>query len=90
MLAEFTVQLHTLAATRHDAPPRRFSKPYRSPMDDIEGVVYRLALRSEVPEDAWRTRLQWIAAFVGVPGLDDGFIHCSTAEQERVRDGMRI
>ena len=44
-------------------------------------VLYRLALAAEVPDDAWRTRLQWISAFKGVAGLDDQFIHLSTAAQ---------
>lgn len=43
--------------------------------------LYRLALAAEVPEDAWRTRLGWTTAFVGVPGLDASFVHLSTAEQ---------
>ena len=43
--------------------------------------VYRLASSAEVPEDAWHTRSKWIAGYVGVPGLDEEFIHCSTAEQ---------
>ena len=43
--------------------------------------LFRLALTDEVPEDAWRTRLQWTSAYKGVPGLDDTFIHLSTAEQ---------
>lgn len=51
-------------------------------MDNLEGgVVYRLALADQVADDAWRTRLQWTTAFVGVAGLDNKFIHCSTAEQ---------
>ena len=50
-------------------------------MDDPDGVVLRLALRADVPEDAWRTRLDWTGCFKGVPGLDDKFIHCSTTEQ---------
>jgi uncharacterized protein (DUF952 family) len=44
-------------------------------------VLYRLAPAAEVPDDAWRTRLQWTAAFVGTAGLDDDFVHLSTAEQ---------
>ena len=44
-------------------------------------VLYRLALAAELPDDAWRTRLQWTTAFVGVTGLDDHFVHLSTAEQ---------
>ena len=43
--------------------------------------LFRLAVADEVPEDAWRTRLQWTSAYKGVPGLDDTFIHLSTAEQ---------
>ena len=43
--------------------------------------LYRLALAAEVPDDAWRTRLQWATVFAGVAGLDDQFIHLSTAEQ---------
>ena len=43
--------------------------------------VYRLALAAEVPEDAWKRRLEWTTAYKGVAGLDDGFIHLSTAEQ---------
>ena len=43
--------------------------------------VYRLALASEIPEDAWKTRLQWTTAYTGVKPLDDKFIHCSSAEQ---------
>ena len=46
-----------------------------------EAEVYRLALASEVPNDAWKTRLQWTTVYKGVKGLDDKFIHCSTAEQ---------
>lgn len=43
--------------------------------------LYRLALAAEVPEDAWRTRLQWTTVYKGVGGLDDKFFHLSTAEQ---------
>jgi uncharacterized protein (DUF952 family) len=43
--------------------------------------LYRLALAAEVPDDAWKRRLEWTTAYKGVPGLDDGFIHLSTAEQ---------
>lgn len=49
-------------------------------MSDDESL-YRLVLAADIPEDAWRTRLQWTTAFVGVTGLDDQFIHLSTAEQ---------
>ncbi len=50
-------------------------------MDDPDGVIYRLARLAEVPDDAWRTRLDWTALYKGVAGLDDHFLHCSTAEQ---------
>ena len=43
--------------------------------------LYRLALKAEIPEDAWKTRLSWTTAYTGVPGLDDKFFHLSTAEQ---------
>ena len=43
--------------------------------------LYRLALAADVPEDAWKTRLQWTTAFSGVAGLDDNFLHLSSAEQ---------
>ena len=43
--------------------------------------LYRLALRAEVPEDAWKKRLQWKSSFTGLTGLDDVFIHLSTADQ---------
>mmetsp|Transcript_17016 Transcript_17016/g.43710 ORF Transcript_17016/g.43710 Transcript_17016/m.43710 type:complete len:179 (+) Transcript_17016:87-623(+) len=45
------------------------------------GELYRLALAAEVPDDAWASRLQWTTAYKGVPGLDDQFLHLSTAEQ---------
>jgi uncharacterized protein (DUF952 family) len=47
----------------------------------MEEELFRLALAAELPEDAWKTRLQWISAYEGVKGLDDKFIHLSTAEQ---------
>ena len=43
--------------------------------------MYRLALKSELPDDAWKTRLQWVTAYVGIAGLDDRFIRTSTKEQ---------
>lgn len=43
--------------------------------------LYRLALTADVPEDAWKTRLQWTTCYTGSPGLDDAFMHLSTAEQ---------
>ena len=43
--------------------------------------LYRLALAAEIPEDAWRTRLQWTTVYKGIAGLDDKFVHLSTAEQ---------
>ena len=47
-----------------------------------DSTVYRLALKAEIPDDAWRTRLQWVTAYAGVAGLDDRFVHMSaTAEQ---------
>ena len=33
-------------------------------MSDPE-VLYKLAFAASIPEDAWRTRLQWTACFVG-------------------------
>lgn len=51
------------------------------PTKHDDDVLCRLALAAEVPDDAWRTRLQWTAAFAGVAGLDDRFVHLSTAAQ---------
>ena len=50
-------------------------------MDDPDGILYRLALCAEVPDDAWRARLQYTGVYKGVAGLDGNFIHCSTPEQ---------
>jgi uncharacterized protein (DUF952 family) len=44
-------------------------------------VLYRLAKSSEIPEDAWRTRLDWTGLYAGVSPLDDAFLHLSTLEQ---------
>ena len=46
-------------------------------MDDP--VLFKLALAADVPEDAWRTRLDWTTAFVGDQSAS--FIHLLTAEQ---------
>lgn len=46
-------------------------------MDDL----FRLASAAEVPDDAWKTRLQWTSSYKGIAGLDDKFMHLSTAEQ---------
>ena len=43
--------------------------------------LFRLAQVADVPEDAWKTRLQWTTCYMGVAGLDDKFMHLSTAEQ---------
>ena len=43
--------------------------------------LYRLSLSAEIPEDAWRTRLQWTSCYKGVAGLDDHFLHLSSADQ---------
>ena len=57
------------------------SQPLPLRMAD-DSTLYRLALKSEIPDDAWRTRLQWVTAYAGISGLDDGFVHMSaTAEQ---------
>jgi len=50
-------------------------------MDDPDGILYRLAARSDVPEDAWARRLDYTGIYKGVRGLDDKFVHCSTPEQ---------
>ena len=52
----------------------------RAPMAD-DSTVYRLALKAEIPDDAWKTRLQWVTAYVGVVGEDDNFVHVFTKEQ---------
>ena len=49
-------------------------------MSSSNDVLYRLCLASEVPDDAWKTRLQWMTCFTGVKA-DDKFMHLSTAEQ---------
>ena len=46
-----------------------------------DNTVYRLALKSEIPDDAWKTRLQWVSAYMGVAGEDDNFVHVFTKEQ---------
>eukprot|EP00966_Prymnesium_polylepis_P211292 4892773-Prymnesium_polylepis.1 len=43
-------------------------------------VLYRLALKADIPEDAWRTRLQWTGAFVG-DQTTNKFISLLTAGQ---------
>ena len=43
--------------------------------------LFRLSHVADVPEDAWKSRLQWTTCFKGVAGLDDKFMHLSTAEQ---------
>ena len=45
----------------------------------MDEVLYKLAPASEVPDDAWRTRLGWTSAFVGDPSKS--FINLYTAEQ---------
>ena len=45
-----------------------------------DDLLYRLALASQVPDDAWRTRLQWTSAFAPVAGIDDAsFVKLSPA-----------
>lgn len=46
-------------------------------MDDQ--ILYKLVPAADVPEDAWRTRLQWTTAFVGKQSTS--FIHLLTGEQ---------
>lgn len=47
-------------------------------MGDPE-VLYKLALAADVPENAWRTRLEWMTAFVGDKSTK--FITLYSAEQ---------
>ena len=42
-------------------------------------ILYKLVPAADVPEDAWRTRLQWTTAFVGKQSTS--FIHLLTGEQ---------
>ena len=48
---------------------------------DADTQYYRLCKGSEIPEDAWKTRLSYTTAYNGVKGLDDQFMHLSTAAQ---------
>jgi len=42
-------------------------------------ILYKLAFSSSIPEDAWRTRLQWTSAFLGDQSTN--FITLLTAAQ---------
>ena len=49
--------------------------------DSDNAQLYRLARAAEVPDDAWSGRLTWTQCYRGTKGLDDKFIHLSTAQQ---------
>jgi len=48
-------------------------------MDSGHIVLYKLALAADVPDDAWKTRLNWTTAFVGDKSTK--FISVYTADQ---------
>lgn len=70
--------MHAIHSEEPAFTPRR-ADPTAEKMADNCEELYRLAPASEVPDDAWKTRLQWTTAYMGTSGMDDKFISLSTA-----------